>query len=136
MAADIDQLLKQAKNIAVVGCSANKYRTSYNIASYLKENGYRVIPVNPQYDEVLGQECYDNIKDIPEEVSVDIVNIFRNSKYTAGIVQDVVEWARKEDRNPLVWTQLDVSSPEAKTLAEDAGLQYVENECIMVRHSR
>lgn len=136
MAVNIEEMLKQAKSVAIIGCSANKYRTSYHIASYLKENGLRILPVNPNYEEVLGQKCYPNVKDIPGDITVDIVDIFRNSKYTAEMVRDIVEWATKTDRNPLIWTQLDVSSPEAKSLAEEAGLDYVENKCIMVEHSK
>lgn len=136
MTDDIKERLRQAKSVVIIGCSAVKYRTSYHIASYLKENGLRVIPVNPNYEEILGQECYDSIKDIPQSMHVDIVDIFRDSKYTAEMVQEIVEWAKQADRNPLIWTQLEVSSPEAKARAEDAGLEYVENKCIMVEHSK
>lgn len=133
---NIDEILKRAKGVAVIGCSAIKYRTSYHIASYLKENGMRILPVNPNYDEVLGEECYNHVNDIPEDIQVDIVDIFRDSQYTAEMVREVIEWAEKTDRKPLIWTQLDVSSPEAKSLAEEAGLDYVENKCIMVEHSK
>ncbi|HEX6981532.1 MAG TPA: CoA-binding protein [Balneolaceae bacterium] len=132
----MDEILKQAKGVAIIGCSAVKYRTSYHIASYLKENGLRILPVNPNYEEVLGEECYDSVKDIPDDIKVDIVDIFRDSQYTAQMVQEVIEWAGKTDRKPLIWTQLDVSSPEAKALAEEAGFDYVENKCIMVEHSK
>lgn len=128
--------LQQAKTVAIIGCSANKYRTSYHIASYLKENGYRIIPVNPNYDVVLGQQCYSSMEDIPEDQKIDIVDIFRDSQHTADMVRDIVKWAEKSGQKPLVWTQLAVSSPEAKSLAEDAGLEYVENKCIMVQHSQ
>lgn len=136
MVTEYSDILKKAKSIAIIGCSANKYRTSYHIASYLKENGYLIIPVNPKYDEVLGMRCYDEMADIPEKYPVDIVDIFRNSQHTAKMVRQVVDWVEKNGQKPVVWTQLDVSSEEAEALAGEAGLPYVRNECIMVQHER
>lgn len=133
---NITEQLEQAKTVAIIGCSANKYRTSYHIASYLKENGYRIIPVNPNYEVVLGEKCYSNMEDIPGDHKIDIVDIFRDSEHTADMVRNIVKWTEKSGQKPLVWTQLAVSSPEAKSLAEDAGLEYVENKCIMVQHSQ
>lgn len=136
MVKDYSDILEKAKSIAIIGCSANKYRTSYHIASYLKENGYRIIPVNPKYDVVLGVTCYDAMKDIPEKYKVDIVDIFRDSQHTAEMVRQVADWAEETGQKPVVWTQLGVSSEEAEALAGDAGLPYVKNECIMVQHER
>ncbi len=133
---NISERLNEANTVAIIGCSANKYRTSYHIASYLKENGYRIIPVNPNYEEILGQKCYAKMDDIPTSTEIDIVDIFRDSNYTADMVRDVIAWAEKTGQKPLVWTQLAVSSDEAKSLAEEAGLDYVENQCIMVQHSQ
>lgn len=133
---NISERLNEADTVAIIGCSANKYRTSYHIASYLKENGYRIIPVNPNYEEILGQKCYAKMDDIPTSTEIDIVDIFRDSNYTADMVRDVIAWTEKTGQKPLVWTQLAVSSDEAKSLAEKAGLDYVENQCIMVQHSQ
>ena len=133
---NMKERLQQAKTIAIIGCSANKYRTSYHIASYLKENGYRIIPVNPNYEEVLGQKCYARMKDIPTDTTIDIVDIFRDSEYTAQMVRDTVDWAEQSGQHPLIWTQMAVSSSEAESIAEDAGLEYVKNQCIMVQHSQ
>lgn len=132
---NISERLNKANTIAIIGCSANKYRTSYHIASYLKENGYRIIPINPNYKEILGQKCYSKMEDISNDLTIDIVDIFRDSKYTADMVSDIVEWSEKSGQKPLIWTQLTVSSPEAKSMAEEAGHDYVENQCIMVQHS-
>ncbi len=136
MAADYTDIITKAENIAIIGCSANRYRTSYHIASYLRDNGYRIIPVNPNYEEVLGLPCYGTMHDIPEKYSVDIVDIFRDSKYTAEMVQQVIGWSKEKGQKPVIWTQLDVSSDEAEKLAEEAGLQYVKNECLMVQHEK
>lgn len=131
-----EEILKSIQTVVIIGCSANKYRTSYHIANYLKENGVRIIPVNPNYDEVLGVKCYKSMSEVPADLSVDVVDIFRDSKYTAEMVQNVIDWSEKNSQKPLIWTQLSVSSPEAKELAEEAGFSYVENECMMVQHDR
>lgn len=136
MEKSVKEILNTMGTVAIVGCSANKYRTSYHIANYLKENGVRIIPINPNYDEVLGVPCLDSISDIPADWHVDIIDIFRDSEYTADMVREIIEWAEKADQKPLIWTQLAVSSDEAKTLAEDNGFDYVENECIMVQHEK
>lgn len=136
MEESIEGLLKSVKTVAIIGCSANKYRTSYHIANYLKENGIRIIPINPKYEEVLGVKCYPSITKVPDDLTIDIVDIFRDSEHTADMVREVLQWTEKTGQKPLIWTQLSVSSEEAKSLAEEAGLDYVENECIMVQHDR
>lgn len=129
-------LLENLKTVAIIGCSANKYRTSYHIANYLKENGIRIFPINPNYKEVLGVKCLSNIEEVPEDIKIDVVDIFRDSQYTADMVREIIAWSEKTGQKPAIWTQLDVSSDEAKSLAEDAGFTYIENECMMVQHER
>ena len=129
-------LLESLKSVAIIGCSANKYRTSYHIANYLKENGIRIIHINPNYDEVLGVKCYDSLIEVPGDRTVDVVDIFRDSEYTADMVRDIIAWSEEVGQKPLIWTQLSVSSQEAKSLAQEAGFEYVENECMMVQHDR
>ncbi len=133
---DFNALFASTRTIAVVGCSARSERTSHRIAAYLKNNGFRIIPVNPNYDEVLGETCYPSLLDIPDETEIDIVNIFRNPRYTAEMVEDAVRRAEVTNRKPVVWTQIGVSSSEAENKADAAGLPYVKNRCIMVEHSR
>ena len=133
---NLKEILSNTRTVVIIGCSANKYRTSYHIANYLKENGIRIIPVNPNYEEVLGVACYSEMDQIPEDRTVDIVDIFRDSQYTADMVRDIVSWSEKTGQKPLIWTQLSVSSDEAKTLAEENGFAYVENECLMVQHDK
>lgn len=136
MAENYADIIKEAENIAIIGCSANRYRTSYHIASYLRDNGYRIIPINPNYEEVLGLPCYDTMHDIPEKYSVDIVDIFRDSQYTAEMVRQIIDWSQDKEQKPVIWTQLDVSSEEAEELAEEGGFRYVKNECLMVQHEK
>lgn len=136
MTENIIDILKNAKTIAIVGCSDKKYRTSYHIAEYMQENRYRIIPVNPNYDEILGEKVYRRVDEIPEEISVDVVDIFRDPAHTADMVEDIITRVRQTGRKPVVWTQLGVSSEEAKKLATDEGLVYIEEKCMMVEHSR
>lgn len=136
MEQSVADILKEAKTIAIIGCSENKYRTSNHIASYLQNAGYKIIPVHPDYEEVLGEKAYDSVTDIPQEVRVDIVDIFRNSDYTADMVDEIIERVEATGDHPVVWTQLGVSSDEAKQKAEKAGLTYIEEKCMMVEHRR
>ncbi|GIV59441.1 MAG: hypothetical protein KatS3mg043_0530 [Rhodothermaceae bacterium] len=117
-------------------CSADPRRTSHRIARYLQRAGYRILPVNPNYEEVLGEPCYPDLQHIPKETQLDIVNIFRRSAHTADMVRQVVQWQAETGQTPVVWTQLGVSSPEAERLARQAGLPYVKNRCIAVEHGR
>lgn len=133
---DLKTILENARTIAVVGCSSDPSRTSYAIARYLSEIGYRVIPVNPNCDEVLGETCYPKLQRIPADTQIDIVNIFRRSDHTAHMVADAVERAESTGTKPVIWTQLGVSSQDAQRLADEADLPYVRNRCIMVEHAR
>jgi len=133
---DIAKTLKKAKTIAMIGCSPNVYRTSNYAAQFLQEKGYRVIPVNPGSEQINGKKCYDSLLDIPSSIKIDIVNVFRNSDYSAEAVSDTADWKSKTGQDPVVWTQLDVSSPEAEKIAEKHDLPYIKNRCIMVEWDR
>src|SRR5699024_3575782 len=102
MATNYKKIFEDTHTIVVIGASANKYRTSYHIASYLKENGFRIIPVNPKYDEVLGIECYDELNEIPDKYSVDIIDIFRNSDYSAEMVNQIINWSEEKEEKPKI----------------------------------
>ncbi|WP_018126489.1 CoA-binding protein [Balneola vulgaris] len=132
----IKEVLNNSKTIAVIGCSANPYRTSNYIAKFMQERGYEVIPVNPGHDEMIGTKCYRSLKDIPSDVQIDIINVFRSSEHTASVMDEVKEWNAKTGQNPVVWTQMDVSSPEAEEIAEEANIPYIPNKCIMVERER
>lgn len=133
---DLHHLLDNAQTIAVVGCSANPSRTSHRIASYLQDVDYRIVPVNPNYDEVLGEPCYPDLPSVPGDTTIDIVNIFRDPAHTADMVRLALERMEQADEQPAIWTQIGVSSEAARSLAAEAGLPYVANRCIMVEHSR
>ena len=123
------RILRKNRTLAVVGLSANWYRPSYFAAKYMQEHGYRVIPVNPMYDEVLGEKCYKSLRDIPEHV--DMVDCFRKSEEIPSLANDAVAIGAK-----VLWMQLGVRNPEARRLAEAAGLEVVENRCVKIEHAR
>lgn len=133
---DLTQIFTDAKIIAIIGCSSDPYRTSHHISKYLKEQGYQIIPVNPEYEEVLGEKCYNSVVDIPEDIQIDVVDIFRNSRYTANMIDTIIERAELTGHKPVIWTQLGVSSQEAKEKAESAGFTYIEERCMMVDHRK
>jgi predicted CoA-binding protein len=133
---DLSEVLSDARTIAVVGCSDDPTRTSYRIAQYMQERGYRIVPVNPNVASVLGETAYPDLPSIPADVSIDVVNIFRAPQHTADMVRDAIERVEATGETPVIWTQLGVSSPEARSLAAEAGLPYVRNRCIQVEHAR
>jgi uncharacterized protein len=133
---DIQEILASAKTIAVVGCSGKADRTSYKIAQYLQEVGFIMIPVNPTETEILGETCYATLDAIPKDIVIDIVNIFRRPQFTEEVVAETLKRISETGENPVIWTQLGVSSEAAKRLAENNGLSYVLNRCILVENER
>jgi uncharacterized protein len=132
MSEDINTLrriLKQSKTIAVVGLSANWWRPSYFAAKYLQEHGYRIVPVNPQYREILNEKCYPSLRDIP--FKVDVVDCFRKSEEIAAIADDAVAIGTK-----VLWMQLGVINHEAARKATAAGLEVVMDRCMKIEHGR
>ncbi len=123
------RILKQARTIAVVGLSANWYRPSYFAARYMQEHGYRIIPVNPTYPEVLGEKCWPDLKAIPEPV--DMVDCFRKSEEIPAIAEDAIAIGAK-----VLWMQLGVVNEAAAQRARDAGLEVVMDRCVKIEHAR
>lgn len=133
---DVPTLLRQSRTIAVVGCSPRPSHTSHYIAQYLVDAGYEVIPVNPYHEELLGLPCYPDLASIPEHVSIDIVNVYRRSDFTADTVADAATRKERTGCTPTIWTQLGVHSQAAQEAAAEAGLPYIASRCIMVDHGR
>ena len=113
----------------MVGLSAQWHRPSHFAAKYMQEHGYRVIPVNPGNDEILGERCYKSLRDIPEKV--DIVDCFRKSADIGPIAEDAIAIGAK-----VLWMQLGVHNEAARARAEAAGLEVVENRCVKIEHGR
>nr|NDG08424.1 CoA-binding protein [Oxalobacteraceae bacterium] len=123
--AELRRILKNNHTIAVVGLSADWYRPSYFAAKYMQEHGFRIIPVNPKYDEILGEKCYPNLKAIPE--AVDIVDVFRKPDDCVPIAEDAVAIGAQ-----VLWLQLGVVNQEAARIAEAGGLEVVMDRCVKI----
>ena len=127
--AGLTRILAQSGTIAVVGLSANWYRPSYFAAKYLQEHGYRVIPVNPNYTEVLGERCYPSVAAIPEPV--DVVDAFRKADEMPALAREAVAKGAR-----VLWMQLGVRNEGAARIASDAGLDVVMDRCMKIEHAR
>ncbi len=125
----LTNLLTKAHVIAVVGHSDRPFRTSYQIAAYLRRAGYKVYPVNPEVSNIDGEICYPSLADVPEPI--DIVNVFRRSEFLADVVEQAAAVKAK-----AVWAQLGVHSNEAAQAAETAHLPLIMDACIKVEHRR
>jgi uncharacterized protein len=123
----ITEILKNSRTIAVVGLSSRRFRPSYGVSEYLQSVGYRIIPVNPGETEVLGQESYARLEDIPQ--SVDIVSVFRRSQFVPEIVESAIRIGAK-----AVWMPEGVIHSEAAEQARRAGLFVVMGACILKEH--
>jgi len=123
------RILSQNRVIAVVGLSADWFRPSYFAAKYMQEHGYRVIPVNPKYAEILGEKCFASLKDIP--VKVDIVDCFRKTADIMPIAEDAIAIGAK-----VLWQQLGVKNEAAAARARAAGLEAVMDRCVKIEHGR
>ncbi len=127
--AAIPEILSRSRVIAVVGLSGKKFRPSYGVAEYLQRQGYRIIPVNPNETEILGEKAYARLEDIPEKV--DIVDIFRRSELVMPVVESAIAIGAR-----AVWMQEDVVDEQAAQKARDAGLDVVMDRCILKEHRR
>lgn len=127
--AELRRILTHARTIAVVGLSANWYRPSFFAAKYMQDHGYRVIPVNPNYAEVLGERCYPSVTAIPGDV--DIVDCFRKPEEMAPLAQEAITKGAK-----ALWMQLGIRNDEAARIASDAGLDVVVDRCVKIEHAR
>ena len=124
-----EEILRAAQTIAVVGASPDPSRTSHGVMRYLQRVGYRCIPINPNSDEVLGERCYASLADLPE--AVDLVDVFRRAEYCADVAREAAAIGA-----PALWLQLGLRSAEARDVAEEAGMEYVEDACTAVVHRR
>ena len=129
MTDQIAAALERARTIAVVGLSSNPARPSFGVASYLQQQGYRILPVNPTEQEVLGERAYARLDDIQEPV--DIVDVFRRSEYVPEIAEAAIRI-----KAPMLWLQEGVVHPEAEQQAREAGLLVVSDRCLLKEHIR
>jgi predicted CoA-binding protein len=123
--AELRTLLGDARTVAVVGLSSNPGRPSHGVARYLQEHGYRIVPVNPNETEVLGEPAYPSLQDLPEDLAVDVVDVFRRAEETPEVARQAVSIGAK-----VLWLQEGIWSEEAYRIADDAGLEVIMGVCI------
>ena len=127
--AGIRRILTRSHTLAVVGISANWYRPSYFAAKYMQDHGYRIVPVNPNYTEILGERVYPDLASIPDPI--DIVDCFRQPEEMIPLAQQAVAIGAK-----VLWMQLGIRNDEAASIASAAGLEVVMNRCVKIEHAR
>ena len=123
------RILKENRVIAVVGLSAEWHRPSHFAAKYMQDHGYRVIPVNPKYREILGEKCYASLREIPQKV--DLVDVFRKTRDVMPVAEDAIAIGAK-----VLWQQLGVKNEAAAAKARAAGLEAVTDRCVKIEHGR
>lgn len=126
---DVRRVLENYRAIAVVGLSNNPDRDSFMVARYMMKHGYKIVPVNPKYDEILGEKSYASLKDIPFQI--DIVDIFRKPEAVPEIVENAIEIGAK-----VVWMQLGIVNNSASDRAREAGLEVIMSKCMKIEHER
>ena len=125
----IEKILKETEIIAVVGLSPNPDRDSHRVSKYLQGQGYRIVPINPNAQAVLGERCYPALSEIP--FPVDTIDIFRRPEYVPELVEEAIKIGAKS-----IWMQVGISHPEAAQMAQGANLSAVMDRCMMVEHRR
>lgn len=128
---DVKNILSTYKTVAVVGISPKEDRPSYRVASYLQSKGYRIIPVRPDGEAILGERVFHSLTEIPEEIEIDIVDIFRRSEDVPPVVDEAIRRGAK-----VVWMQEGIQNEEAALKVEKAGLRVVMDRCIKKEHQR
>jgi predicted CoA-binding protein len=135
---DVKEILAKYRTVAVVGVSRDPSRDSHRVAKYLQGQGFRVIPVNPTADEVLGEKCFKSLLEMPDEIqrTIEIVDIFRPSSDTPAIVEQAVRLKELYDKPYVIWMQLGIINEQAAEKAREAGITVVMNRCMMQEHSK
>jgi len=123
---ELRSLLGEARVVAVVGISSKPWRPSHEVASYLQQHGYRIVPVNPNEEEVLGEQAYASLLDVPQDLHVDVVDVFRRADHTPAVARDAVAIGAR-----VLWLQEGIVSDEAARIASDGGLEVIMGVCIM-----
>jgi predicted CoA-binding protein len=131
MSDKIADMLSATKTIAVVGLSSKRYRASFGVSQYMQRAGYRIIPVNPNEREVLGERAYASLEEIPRDIKIDMVDIFRRSEEVAPVVESAIRIGAR-----FIWMQEGVIDEAAAARARSAGLDVVMDLCILKEHQR
>jgi hypothetical protein len=129
--AELRSILGDARTIAVVGLSSDPDRYSHEVAAFLQERGYRIVPVNPNEIEVLGERAYPSLREVPADVEVDVVDVFRRAEDTPPVAEQAVERGAR-----VLWLQDGIVNEDARRIAEDAGLTVIMGVCIKQTRKR
>jgi uncharacterized protein len=135
---DVKEILSKYKTVAVVGASRDPSKDSHHVAKYLQSQGFRIIPINPTADKILGEKCYKSLLEMPADVqkTIEIVDVFRPSSETPAIVEQAVKIKERYDKPYVVWMQLGIINEQAAEIARQAGITVVMNRCMMQEHRK
>jgi predicted CoA-binding protein len=135
---EIREILTKFKVIAVVGLSGDQSKPSYEVSKYMQRNGYKIIPVNPFVDEVLGEKSYKALLNVPEKIqkTIEIVDVFRRPEQIPAIVEQVIKLKELHGKPNVIWMQLGIVNEQAAQAARSAGLTVIVDKCIMVEHKK
>ena len=130
---DPAKVLREARVVAVVGASRNPEKDAYRVPEYLKSKGYKIIPINPRADEILGEKAYPSLDSLPDELArrVDVVDVFRPPEEAVRVVEQAIRLKERTGKDIVVWFQFGTSSDEAVDKALKAGLRVVRERCMM-----
>jgi predicted CoA-binding protein len=128
---EIKAILEDTKTIAIIGCSPNSEKDSNKVAVYLKNTGYQIIPVYPKEDEILGEKVYRSLSDIPSDIKIDMVDIFRKPEVIASVVDEAITRGGVK----YIWTQLGLVHNVAAKKAEENGMKVVQSHCTKIEHA-
>ena len=129
--AELRSILGDARTIAVVGLSSNPFKDSFEVAGYLRSKGYRIVPVNPNETEVLGETAYPSLLDVPKDIRIDVVDVFRRAAATPPIAEQAVKVGAK-----VLWLQDGIVNEDARRIAEEGGLTVIMGVCIRTTNRR
>jgi predicted CoA-binding protein len=134
----IEEILTKYKTVAIVGLSRDPSKDSHSVAEYLQAQGYKIIPINPTTNEILGEKSYETLLDIPPQIqkTIEIVDIFRPSEDVPAIVEQAIELKEKNDKPYVIWMQLGIINEQAAAAARAAGLEVVMNRCMRQEHKK
>lgn len=130
----IKEIFEKHKNIAVYGMSANPQKPSFTVPEFLMSKGYKILPINPTANEILGKKVYHKLADVEEEIH--ILEVFRPSSEALNVVQEAIERRKSRGDIQVIWLQQDIINDEAKALAEANGFEFVQDKCMYVEYLR
>jgi hypothetical protein len=132
------EVLRKYKVIAVVGASKNPEKDAFTVPRYMKEHGYKVIPINPTADQIVDEKAYPSLSDLPPELGeqVEIVDVFRPSEELPKVAQQTIDMKNRYGRPFVFWAQIGLENDEAKRMLSENGIEYVMNDCVRAAHRR